>query len=105
MPDSHGINKIRKTKPQIIFVGLGCPLQEKWMSDNCQKIEQGVLIGVGAAFDFISGRVEQAPIWMQNSGLEWLFRLIQEPRRLWKRYLWQNSLFIFQILKRSLIKK
>ena len=98
------LNGIKKSQPQIIFIGLGCPLQEKWMSDNYQRIEQGVLIGVGAAFDFISGRVKQAPIWMQNSGLEWLFRLIQEPRRLWKRYLIFNSVFVFSIVKERLLK-
>ena len=96
------LNKIRRSEPQIIFVGLGCPLQEKWMSDNYQRIRQGVLIGVGAAFDFISGKVKQAPVFMQNLGLEWLFRLYQEPLRLWKRYLILNSAFVFHIAKKKL---
>ena len=96
------LNKIRRSEPQIIFVGLGCPLQEKWMSDNYQRIKKGVLIGVGAAFDFISGKVKQAPVFMQNLGLEWLFRLYQEPLRLWKRYLILNSAFVFHIAKKKL---
>lgn len=91
------INDINTVKPDIVFVGLGCPNQELWMIQNREKISASVLIGVGAAFDFITHTVRQAPKWMQNIGLEWLFRLIQEPRRLWKRYLILNTLFCFKI--------
>jgi N-acetylglucosaminyldiphosphoundecaprenol N-acetyl-beta-D-mannosaminyltransferase len=81
------INEINRSKAQIVFVGMGCPYQEKWMTENHQYLKAYVTIGVGAAFNFLTGKVKQAPVWMQNTGLEWLFRLIQEPLRLWKRYL------------------
>lgn len=78
---------------QILFVGIGCPKQEYWMSRQIDRLP-AVMLGVGAAFDFHSGRVKQAPAWMQRSGLEWLFRLIQEPGRLWKRYAYNNPRFM-----------
>lgn len=78
---------------QIVFVGIGCPKQEQWMAAHTSQIP-AVLLGVGAAFDFHSGRVKQAPSWMQNNGLEWLFRWYQEPGRLWQRYLYNNPRFI-----------
>ena len=77
----------------IVFVGLGCPKQELWMEQEHGKIE-AVMIGVGAAFDYHAGTLTRAPGWMRNSGLEWLFRLAAEPRRLWRRYLVTNSVFI-----------
>jgi N-acetylglucosaminyldiphosphoundecaprenol N-acetyl-beta-D-mannosaminyltransferase len=92
------IQQINKKKPDLVFVGLGCPHQEKWMAEQSPKMRQGVLIGVGAAFDFITGRVRQAPIWMQESGLEWLFRFTQDPRRLWYRYTVLNLQFCLMIL-------
>ena len=70
---------------RIVFVGIGCPKQERWMAAHRDRIP-GVMLGIGAAFDFHSGRVRQAPSWMQDVGLEWLFRLLAEPNRLWKRY-------------------
>jgi N-acetylglucosaminyldiphosphoundecaprenol N-acetyl-beta-D-mannosaminyltransferase len=88
---------------KIVFVGRGCPRQEKWVVDNKDHIP-AVLIAVGAAFDFHAGTVKQAPTWMQNMGLEWLFRLIQEPKRLWKRYLVTNTIFLFLFFK-ALLKK
>jgi N-acetylglucosaminyldiphosphoundecaprenol N-acetyl-beta-D-mannosaminyltransferase len=78
---------------QILFVGIGCPRQEEWMAAHTDQLP-AVLLGVGAAFDFHSGRVKQAPSWIQNSGLEWLFRLYQEPGRLWKRYVYNNPRFV-----------
>lgn len=92
------IKKINTSKAAIVFVGLGCPIQEKWMIENYKKLDTAICIGVGAAFDFISGKIRQAPIWMQNSGLEWFFRLLQEPKRLWKRYLILNTYFIFSLI-------
>lgn len=91
--DREIINLINNSGAHIMFVGLGCPKQEFWMSAHRGKI-QAVMIGVGAAFDYHAGTVKRAPLWMQRSGLEWLFRLISEPRRLWKRYLVTNSLFL-----------
>ncbi|TAN41241.1 MAG: glycosyltransferase [Nitrospirae bacterium] len=82
----------------IVFVSLGCPKQEFWIAEQRGRIN-AVMIGVGAAFDFIAGTVKRAPLWMQRSGLEWFYRLISEPRRLWKRYLVTNTLFIFYVLK------
>jgi len=93
------IKQINASRAQIIFVGLGCPHQERWMIDNLPNLKNGVAIGVGAAFDFITGSVKQAPRWLQNIGLEWLFRLAQEPRRLAYRYLVLNSLFILLVTK------
>lgn len=78
----------------IVFVGLGCPRQEIWAYENAKLIGLP-LIAVGAAFDFHAGALPQAPGWMQRSGMEWLFRLGQEPRRLWKRYLYLNPLYLF----------
>jgi N-acetylglucosaminyldiphosphoundecaprenol N-acetyl-beta-D-mannosaminyltransferase len=79
---------------RILFVGLGCPRQEKWIDIQRGHVP-AVMIGVGAAFDFHAGIKSQAPAWMQKIGLEWLFRLLTEPRRLWKRYLYHNPRFIF----------
>ena len=78
---------------RILFVGLGCPKQERWMAAHKDKLNV-VMLGVGAAFDFHSGIKSQAPAWMQNAGLEWFFRFLNEPLRLWRRYLWHNPRFI-----------
>jgi len=91
------IKKINSSGVQFVFVGLGCPYQERWMIDCRKKLKANVLIGVGAAFDFMSGRVGQAPTWMQRIGFEWLFRLSQDPKKLWRRYTITNLLFLFKI--------
>jgi N-acetylglucosaminyldiphosphoundecaprenol N-acetyl-beta-D-mannosaminyltransferase len=90
--------RIKSTRPDIVWVGLGCPKQERWMLDNAALLDGTVLIGIGAAFDFESGRVKRAPRWMQSSGLEWFYRLLSEPRRLWRRYLVVIPRFAFEIL-------
>jgi N-acetylglucosaminyldiphosphoundecaprenol N-acetyl-beta-D-mannosaminyltransferase len=92
------IKKINLTKPEIVLVGMGCPNQELWMIENRDKISPPVLIGVGAAFDFITGKVQQAPKWMQNWGLEWFHRLLQNPKRLWRRYTVINIQFLLKIM-------
>lgn len=79
---------------QILFVGLGCPKQERWMAEHRDRLHC-TSIGVGAAFDFIAGKKLQAPGWIQRSGLEWLFRFFTEPRRLWRRYLYNNPRFLW----------
>jgi N-acetylglucosaminyldiphosphoundecaprenol N-acetyl-beta-D-mannosaminyltransferase len=78
--------RIDSSRADIVWVGISSPKQEQWMSRNAGKLSAPVLIGVGAAFDFLSGRKEQAPRWIQRAGLEWIFRLATEPRRLWRRY-------------------
>ena len=89
---------VRAAQPDIFWVGLSTPKQEKFMAEFLPKLDATLMIGVGAAFDFHSGRVRQAPRWLQRSGLEWFFRLCQEPRRLAKRYLKNNPLFALKIL-------
>ncbi len=81
------VDEIRAADPDLIFVGISTPKQEKWMYAHRAAFPGATLIGVGAAFDFHAGRTRQAPAWMQRNGLEWLFRLIVEPARLWRRYL------------------
>jgi len=77
---------------------LGCQKQEKWMAKDEEHVNS-VMVGVGAVVDFLANSKKRAPIWMQNSGLEWFYRLLQEPRRLFRRYLVLNTKFIFQIIK------
>jgi N-acetylglucosaminyldiphosphoundecaprenol N-acetyl-beta-D-mannosaminyltransferase len=88
---------VHAAQPDIMWVGLSTPKQEKFMAEFLPKLDVTLMIGVGAAFDFHSGRVKQAPRWMQRNGLEWLYRLWQEPRRLAKRYLKNNPLFALKI--------
>lgn len=97
-------SEISNTNVDILFVGIGCPKQEKWMCQALNKINC-TMIGVGAVFDFVSGEKKHAPRWMQKAGLEWLFRLLSEPKRLWKRYLKQNPRFIYYFLQQWLLKK
>jgi N-acetylglucosaminyldiphosphoundecaprenol N-acetyl-beta-D-mannosaminyltransferase len=92
--DDDVVARINAAAPEIVWVGLSTPKQEYWMADHVGRINAPVMIGVGAAFDFHAGLKKQAPVWMQHSGLEWLFRLASEPRRLWKRYLVNNPAFI-----------
>lgn len=102
--ESELIADVAKKKPNIFWVGLGAPKQEKFMAEYVQKLDTNVMIGVGAAFDIITGRIKDAPDWMKNSGLQWLHRLIQEPHRLWKRYLFNNTLFICKISSSMLMR-
>ena len=80
-------DRVRDASPDVLWVGLSTPKQESWMSEHGPNLEVPLMVGVGAAFDMNSGRLRRAPLWMQDWGLEWLYRLLQEPRRLWKRYL------------------
>ena len=101
--DTRIIDEINSSGAHILFVGLGCPKQEIWMARHKGKIS-AVMVGIGAAFDFYAGTKPQAPAWMQKRGLEWLYRLFQEPRRLWKRYLYHNPRFILLVLNQILFK-
>jgi N-acetylglucosaminyldiphosphoundecaprenol N-acetyl-beta-D-mannosaminyltransferase len=85
---------INAARPDVVWVGIGVPKQEKWMAAMRARLDAPVLIGVGAAFDFHAGLIPQAPPWMQRAGLEWAFRLIQEPSRLWRRYARHNPRFV-----------
>ncbi|MET0554540.1 MAG: WecB/TagA/CpsF family glycosyltransferase [Vicinamibacteria bacterium] len=100
--DAALVRTVNAARPDVVFVGLGCPRQEKWMASHRAAIEAPVLLGVGAAFDFHAGEVRQAPRWMMKAGLEWLYRLSREPRRLWRRYLVLNPLFIFGLAREAL---
>lgn len=97
---------IRASGADVVWVGLGMPKQELWMHRIRPELPGIALVGVGAAFDFLAGTKKQAPAWMQKAGLEWLFRLIQEPRRLWRRYVWNNPayavLLTLQVLRHKL---
>lgn len=94
--------EVSRTRPDVIWVGLSSPKQEKFMARHWRELDAGVLIGVGAAFDFHSGRVRQAPRWIQRSGFEWLFRVATEPRRLGPRYLKTNPIFVLRVLAQKL---
>jgi N-acetylglucosaminyldiphosphoundecaprenol N-acetyl-beta-D-mannosaminyltransferase len=96
------IETINAARPDILWIGLGCPKQELWMSLHWERLHVSVVIGVGAAFDFHSGAVNQAPLWMQNAGLEWIHRLFSEPGRLASRYCACNTRFAWNL--RRLIK-
>lgn len=91
--DALYLQTIVDSGAHIVLVGLGCPKQEHWMAERKEKI-QAVMLGVGAAFPFYSGHIKRCPLWMQNYCLEWLYRLLSEPGRLFKRYLYTNTLFI-----------
>lgn len=91
--DEGVVEMINASGATTVWVSLGCPKQEKWMAAHRGRI-RAVMIGVGAAFDYHAGTIQRAPLWMQRNGLEWLHRLASEPRRLWKRYLVTNTLFI-----------
>ena len=99
--DQQDIDKINASGAHIVLVGRGCPRQERWVADHRGKIN-AVMMAVGAAFDFHAGLSPQAPAWMQDNGLEWLFRLASEPGRLWKRYLFTNTHFIYLFIKHSI---
>jgi N-acetylglucosaminyldiphosphoundecaprenol N-acetyl-beta-D-mannosaminyltransferase len=102
--NDYYIEQINKAKPDIVFVSLGCPKQELWMAENTRRINS-VLLGIGGAMTLYAKKVKRAPVFMQKNGLEWLYRLIQEPKRLWKRYLITNTLFIYYFFKQLISKR
>ncbi len=101
--DTLTAQQVNDAGTHLLFVGRGCPNQEKWIAKHRGEV-MAVMMGIGAAFSFYAGDVSQAPRWMQDHGLEWLYRLIQEPRRLWKRYLFTNTTFICLIAKQALTR-
>ncbi|MCY7347214.1 MAG: WecB/TagA/CpsF family glycosyltransferase [Pyrinomonadaceae bacterium] len=102
--DAAITTEIREKKPDILFMGLGCPKQENWMWAHKNKLKS-VMLGVGASFDFFAGNVKESPEWLGNLGLEWLFRLTQEPQRLWRRYLILNPRFMRLAIKQLIKSK
>ncbi len=100
--DKQTVQAINEANPDVVWIGLSTPKQERWMAEHIGRLTAPVLVGIGAAFDFHSGLKRQAPRWMQRSGLEWLFRLANEPRRLWRRYLVNNPLFTLLVLQQAL---
>lgn len=95
--DKIVIEKINQSKPDFVWVGLGAPKQEKWMAEHQGKID-GLMLGVGAGFDYYAGNIKRAPMWMQKHNLEWLYRLMQDPKRLFKRYWNTNIKFIWNAM-------
>lgn len=93
---------ISDSKPDIVIVGFGMPIQERWLHDNWPRLDTHVAVAGGAIFDFISGELKRAPVWMNNNSLEWLGRLLVEPTRLWQRYLVGNPLFLTRVLRHRL---
>jgi N-acetylglucosaminyldiphosphoundecaprenol N-acetyl-beta-D-mannosaminyltransferase len=100
--DQRIVQTINRSGADIVWIGLSTPKQERWMSEHLGRIHAPVMIGVGAAFDFHAGLKAQAPRWMQRTGLEWFYRLLTEPKRLWKRYLVNNPLFCTYFMMQTL---
>ncbi len=94
---SHLVELVEAARPDVLWVGLSTPKQETWMAEYRNLLKVPVMVGVGAAFDFLTGRSSQAPRWMREHGLEWLFRLATEPRRLWRRYLIGGTRFVWNV--------
>ncbi|GBD89455.1 putative N-acetylmannosaminyltransferase [bacterium BMS3Abin04] len=92
------IEKINISNADLIWISLGAPKQEKWMYNNYSKLKHGVMVGIGAGFNYLAGDLKHAPAWMKKYSLEWLYRFFQEPNRLWKRYLLTNTLFIYYVI-------
>lgn len=97
--------QIARLKPDIFWVGLSTPKQEYFMSEHIDKLDTKVMLGVGAAFDIHTGRTKDAPDWIKKIGMQWLHRLCQEPRRLWRRYLYNNPVFIYKFIKQLITGK
>jgi len=97
--DGQVLEEINNSRADILWVGLGSPKQDYWMYHHREQLNVPVMVGVGAAFDYMAGIKKQAPRWMQRTGLEWFFRLCSEPKRLWKRYMFGNSKFIYLLFQ------
>lgn len=96
--DRQAVERINQARPDFIWVGLGAPKQERWIYEHRGQV-QGLMIGVGAGFDYYAGNIKRAPLWMQKYSLEWLYRFLQDPKRLFKRYLVTNTKFLYLIIK------
>lgn len=96
------LKAINEFKPDVLFVGMTAPKQEKWAHTHYEHLQVGHICCIGAVFDFYAGNIKRAPLWMIRFGLEWFYRLIREPRRMWRRYLIGNTLFIWSIIKEKI---
>ncbi len=105
VPDAALVEDLNAAEADIIWIGFGSPKQDLWMASYRPALRAPLLIGVGAAFDFLSGAKSQAPRWMQHAGLEWIFRLATEPRRLWRRYFVYNPRFLWQVARSDIRRK
>jgi N-acetylglucosaminyldiphosphoundecaprenol N-acetyl-beta-D-mannosaminyltransferase len=99
------VSSINSLEPAVLVVGMGMPLQEEWIMKNLDHLNVKIILNAGSCFDFVSGFKRRCPEWMAQTGLEWLFRLIQEPKRLWKRYLIGNPLFMYRVLRQGLSRR
>jgi N-acetylglucosaminyldiphosphoundecaprenol N-acetyl-beta-D-mannosaminyltransferase len=99
------VEQINDARPDVLWVGIGVPKQEKWMARMRERLDVPVMCGVGAAFDFHAGRISMAPAWMQEHGLEWIYRIAQEPRRLLPRYLYFNPRFVLAFARQYLAER
>jgi len=97
--DEEVVNQIRDTKPDVLFVGMSSPLKEKFISKNLKKLNVPLCMGVGGSLDILARKCSLAPEWVSKMGLEWFYRFVQEPGRLWKRYLFTNTEFLFLLIK------
>jgi N-acetylglucosaminyldiphosphoundecaprenol N-acetyl-beta-D-mannosaminyltransferase len=102
-PDNDAVvQAINAARPDMLIVAFGMPTQEQWLHENWARLEAGAALTVGAAFDYLAGEVQRGPRWMTDHGLEWLSRLVVEPRRLWRRYLLGNPLFLWRVVRQRL---
>lgn len=102
-PENEAVLRdINNTRPNILVVGMGMPLQEQWLRENWARIDANIALTGGAVFDYISGELQRAPTWMTNNGLEWLGRLLIEPNRLWHRYVVGNPVFLARVIRERL---
>ena len=97
------IDEVNEVEPDVLFVGMTAPKQEKWSYQFYDELKAGHICCIGAVFDFYAGNIKRAPDWMISAGLEWLYRLLSEPRRMWRRYIIGNSLFVYEILKEKFL--
>lgn len=100
--DAKVVEMINQSNADVLWIGLGCPKQECWMVEHRERLNVPVMLGVGQAFELLAGVKPRAPHWMQNTGLEWLYRFIKEPRRLWKRYFINNNLFLYYLIREQI---
>jgi N-acetylglucosaminyldiphosphoundecaprenol N-acetyl-beta-D-mannosaminyltransferase len=99
---AHAVEVVRQARPDVLFAAFGTPKQEKWLFRYRDRLGVPVSMGVGSTFDYLAGRLKRAPTWMQWAGIEWIYRLKQEPRRLWRRYLLDDPPFVYHVLKQRL---